>query len=177
MKLVSTKKIIITPFLLLDSCLLPLNTAHKRSLRRLYFTGVCLSTLGQGLQQGGRGLHQGGVCIQGGLHLGRFCIPRWGGSASRGSTSREGLHPGGRGVYIQAGSASGGSASRGSVSRGSASRGVGQTALPTLGYYGMQSTSGRYASYWNAFLFIYLFCLRNAKPINCHFQCITSEFP
>ena len=32
-------------------------------------------------------------------------------------------------------------------------RGVGQTLLPRhIGYYGIRSTSGRYASYWNAFL-------------------------
>ena len=52
----------------------------------------------------------------------------------------------------------GGSASRegvctqvGSASRGFAARGVGQT--PHIGYYGVWSISGRYASYWNAFLF------------------------
>ena len=35
----------------------------------------------------------------------------------------------------------------------SASRGlVGQNPPPPIGYYGIRSTSGRYASYWNAFL-------------------------
>ena len=31
--------------------------------------------------------------------------------------------------------------------------GGGQTSPPRIGYYGIQSTSGRYAYYWNAFLF------------------------
>ena len=64
-------------------------------------------------------------------------LPRAGG----GSASRVSLHPGGvclgesayRGVCIQ--------------------RGVGQTPSP-IRYYGIQSTSGRYTSYWNAFLFL-----------------------
>ena len=126
--------------------------------------------------------HGGRVCNRGGGSAsgGGKSASRWGlhpdvglhpdgGLYPGGSTSREGLHPGGRG-----------STSKGSVSKGSTSRRVGQTTIHTLGYYGMQSTSGRDASYWNAFLFIYLFCwgcLRNAKPINCHFQCITSKFP
>ena len=52
------------------------------------------------------------------------------GSASRGYASRRGLHPGG--------SASG--------------RGAGR---PIIRYYGIWSTSGWYASYWNAFLFYF----------------------
>ena len=51
------------------------------------------------------------------------------GSASRASASKEGLHSGG-GFYIQGGW---------------------QTSPP--GYYGIRSTSERYASYWNAFFF------------------------
>ena len=62
-----------------------------------------------------------------------------------------------RGVCLQGGSASRESASRGSVSRGSLHPwgGVGQ--IPPqryMGYYRIQSTSERYPSYWNAFLFI-----------------------
>ena len=38
---------------------------------------------------------------------------------------------------------------------GSASGGIGQTPLRYMGYYGLWSTSRWYASYWNAFLFIY----------------------
>ena len=38
---------------------------------------------------------------------------------------------------------------------GSASRGVGQTP-PPIRYYGIRSTSGRYASYWNAFLCLFI---------------------
>ena len=37
-------------------------------------------------------------------------------------------------------------------------RGVGGWADPPFGYYGIRSTSGRYASYWNAFLFYVNFC-------------------
>ena len=77
-------------------------------------------------------VHGGGVCLQGvsikgDLHL-------WG-SASRGSAYMGGLH-GGR------------SASRG----GSASRGELDRPLP-FRCYGILSTSGRYASCWNAFLY------------------------
>ena len=103
-----------------------------------------------------RGSASRGVCLQGasasgvgGLHQGA------------------GLHPGGRGVCIQEGwgSASGGglSASRGYASWGSASGGSasGGSCIqgrlgrrPSIGYYGIQSTSRRYASYWNAHLFV-----------------------
>ena len=59
------------------------------------------------------------------------------------------------GVCIQGdpvGSASGESTFRGSrsASRGVCIRGLGR---PPTGYYWIRSTSGRYASYWNAFLF------------------------
>ena len=67
------------------------------------------------------------------LHL---CVILFtGGSASEGVCIQGGLHPGG-------------SASRGSASEG---EGVGQIP-PQIGYYGTRSTSGWYASYWNAFL-------------------------
>ena len=44
----------------------------------------------------------------------------------------------------------------GSAPRGSASgeRGSWSDPLRYMRYYGIQSTSGRYASYWNAFLFL-----------------------
>ena len=35
----------------------------------------------------------------------------------------------------------------------SASRGWADHPFPPIGYYGIRSTSGRYASYWNAFLY------------------------
>ena len=87
------------------------------------------------------------------------CLSVHGVSASEGSLSGGGLHPAGD---LHPGGR--GSASRGEEvciqgSGGSASRGVGQT---PLGYYGMQSMSGWYASYWNAFLFlvsVYLCCM------------------
>ena len=62
-----------------------------------------------------------------------------------------------RGVCIKGGSASGGFCmwgvlhpGGGSVSGGSASGGLGRPPR----YHGIRSTSGRYASYWNAFLFL-----------------------
>ena len=130
-------------------------TAHKRSLQRLCFYGLCLS------RGGGLGLCPGGSLSRGvsvpGGSLSRGLCPRGvsvqeglcpGGSLSRGSLSRGslsgvlcpeggicprgGLCPG-RGVYLQAG--------------GSLSRGVSVRETPHT------VTSGRYASYWNAFLF------------------------
>ena len=68
--------------------------------------------------------HDWGSCLQGRLPPGGL-VP----------TGEEGLHQGE------------------SASRGSASRGVGQTPLRYMGYYGIWSTNGQYASYWNAFLF------------------------
>ena len=71
---------------------------------------------------------------QGGLHPGRGLHPGGGG-----------LHPGG-GVCIQEG---------GLHLGGLHPVGVGRPYPPTryMEYYGIRSTSGRYASYWNAFLF------------------------
>ena len=97
---------------------------------------------------------QGGVCIRGDEHPG--------GSASRGglhpdgSASKGGLHP--RGICIQGGLHPG---AGGLYPGGLHSRGAGQTpqilhpwglGRSLQGYCGIQSTSGRYASYWNAFL-------------------------
>ena len=88
-------------------------------------------------------------------------------------TGGGGLPPGGSlppgGVCIQGGlHPGGGSASGGSVCRGvciweeSASRGG--WADPPIGYCGIRSTSGRYASYWNAFLLTNLdTCFTGAK--------------
>ena len=134
-------------------------TARRRSLGQgNIFTGVCLSTGvgGQylagfpasitghmtegstwecggsasrvdvppgGSASRGWGLHLEGVCILGGVCIWGLCLQgEWG------------LHPG-------VGGHPGGG-------RGSASRGVGQT---PMGYYGLRSKGGRYASYWNAF--------------------------
>ena len=63
------------------------------------------------------------------------------------SVHRGGLHPGGLHPGVSASGREvdlhpGGSAFR--------RRGVGR---PPIGYYGIQSTNGWYASYWNAFLF------------------------
>ena len=80
------------------------------------------------------------------LHL---CVIRFtgGGSVSGGSASRGwGLHPGGsasRGRVCIRGVPIGGVCIQGSL-----------TVPPPIRYYGIQSMSGRYASYWNIFLFI-----------------------
>ena len=131
----------------MGSCrMLLVATGRKRSSGQgNVFTGVCLSTGGGSAQWGmprergvclggsvqGGGLHPG----MGGLHPGRGVCIQGGGSASRegGSASREGT-----------------SASRKVCIRGCLHprRGGGQTPLP-----GIRSTSGRYTSYWIAFLF------------------------
>ena len=101
---------------------------------KVIFSQVCLIP-----SVHGGGVCIQGVCIQGGLHLRGLHL---GGSASRGS-------------------ASGGSASGGSASSGVCIWGVGRT---PLGYYGIQSTSGLYASYWNAFLsFIFKYVYKTRK--------------
>ena len=96
----------------------------------------------------GGGLHPEGGLNLGVMHLGGLHL---GGYASRGgSASRRGLHPGGvciQGVMHLGGLHLGSSASRGVCIQ----RVVGQP-RPTIRYYEIQSTSRRYASYWNAFL-------------------------
>ena len=171
MKFVSTKKFIITLFLLLDPCLLPFTTARKRSLRRLCFHRGLSVHMGAGSATGEGGLHRGegslhpdgvciqmwvciqmGVCIQGALHPERVCIQGGGG-----------LHPGGlyqRGLHLG---------------------GLGRPPSIPLDTMGCSQQAGEtHPTGMHSCLFIYLFCwgcLRNAKPINCHFQCITSKFP
>ena len=131
-------------------------TARNSSRGKVLFSQACVIP----------SVHRrGGVCLRRGLHPG-------------GSMPMGGLHPGGGGVRIQRGeSASRGvclggvclwrSAYRGVCLGEIASRGwgvciqeagglhpedggVGQT--PPIGYHGIWQTSGRYASYWNAFL-------------------------
>ena len=110
------------------------------------------------MSQGG-----GGSVYRGrGLHLGEGCLLLEEGSAFRGrestSASKEGGQHLAEGCLLQGS----GSASRGSAfgGRGSGSRGIRHTSSPLshpirsyLGYYGIWSTSERYASYWKAFLF------------------------
>ena len=74
-----------------------------------------------------RGVYNRGVCIRGVSTSGGVCI----GDVCMGGGMD--LHPG-----------------RVCIQEGSAPRGW---ADPPIGYYGIQSTNGRYASYWNAFLF------------------------
>ena len=107
-------------------------TARKRRLGQGYvLTPVCHSVYGEGnwlpsmyhRSHDSACLHQGGVCLQEGLHLG-------------GSTSRGVCIEGGICMQLVGGG------------------GLGR---PTMGYYGIRSTSGRYASYWNTFLLLSVF--------------------
>ena len=129
-------------------------TACKRNLGQSnVFTHVCHSVhRGKVSASGGRDLHPGGVCLQGGS-ASRGSDSR--GSASRGSASGGRLHLGrvciqgvclGE-VYIQWGRLE-----------------LGQTPskIHGIGYYGirlylylLRSTSGWYASYCNAFLLLF----------------------
>ena len=95
------------------------------------------------------GLHPGTVCIQGeGLHPGKG-----------------GLHPGGRGLHPRGSAIRGaciqgvsiqwstsGGLHLGSLHPGGSASGRIPHPLRYMGYYGVRSESGRYASYWNAFL-------------------------
>ena len=108
-------------------------TARKQSLRQgNIFTSVCHSFCprGEGVCIQGGGLHWGvcrqGVCIQGGLPTAI-------------------LHPGGvclQEVCIQ---------EKVCIQRGVCIQ-VGWADPFPIRYYGIRSTSGRYTSYWNAFL-------------------------
>ena len=119
-------------------------TAHKRSLQRLCFYGLCPAG-GLGLYPGGslsrRGSVQGVLC-PGGLCLGfsvQGGLSVQGGSLSGGSLCRQGGLCTGRGSLSRQGGLCPG--------RGVSVQGVSVGETPhTL-------TSGRYASYWNAFLF------------------------
>ena len=85
----------------------------------------------------------GGLHAEGGLHLG-------------------GLHPGGACIQGK-GFASGGVCIQGGLHMG----------RPPPEYHRIRSTSGRYASYWNAFLFSFLFELfKCANSFNNLFPCI-----
>ena len=105
-------------------------TARKRSCGKVMFLHLSVS---HSVHRGA--LHPGGLHPRG-LLPGFVCI-------------QGDLHP-------EAGSASTGSLHPG----GSASRRVWADPPPPIGYHRIRSTSGRYASYWNAFLFslyLYLF--------------------
>ena len=106
-----------------------------------------------GLHWGGKrsqlsgGLLLSGVCIRGsastgiciwGVCIRGICIQRKGGL----HPGEGGLHPGEEGLHTG---------------------GIGQTTTPPKGYYGIRSTSGRYASYWNAFLFFIFLVDINVK--------------
>ena len=102
-------------------------TTRKRSLGQgNVFKRVCHSVHSGWLPNLHHRSHDQGVCIQGGLPT-----RQEGGSASSGvgqtplGLSTGGLHP----------------------------EGLGRSPPRYMGYYGIWSTSGRYASYWNASLF------------------------
>ena len=145
-------------------------TARKRSLGKgNVFTGVSLSTEGW-LPSTHYRSHDWGVCIQGGMHPGGVCLQ--GGSASGGlgrppspdtwdatgyGQQLDGTHP------TEMLSYSGASRRGLPLGRGVFSIwGVGQTSPRYMGCYRIRSTTGRYASNWNAFLFRWnfkkLFC-------------------
>ena len=124
-------------------------TARKRSLGQgNIFTGVCLST-GRGVgfpaciachMTGGSASR--GVCLQGRGFASRGDMHPGGSASGVRSAFRGCLPPGAGGlhpevIYIQEGLHPGG---------------WGRPPLRYMGYFGIQSTSGRYASYWNAFL-------------------------
>ena len=120
--------------------------------------GLCPSMHHRSHDQGG--LCPGGVSLSGGLCPRGVSVQ--GGSLSKGGISVQrglclgGLCPGGlclRGVSVWGGSLFGGSLSGGSLSRGRVSvREIPRTETPRT------VTSGRYASYWNAFLLKIIFC-------------------
>ena len=99
------------------------------------FTGVSLSGGGGGLPACSTG-HMTGGSASWGLH------PGGGGVCIQGD---EGLHPGGWAVPPSHVCLWGGSDRRPPLHP-----------QKYMGYYRIRSTSGRYASYWNAFLFIFL---------------------
>ena len=129
-------------------------TARKRSLRRLCFYR-CLS------------VHRGGFSIRGGSpSQGGFSIQ--GGSPSGGSPSGGVLHPGG--FSIRGGSPSEGVLHPGgfSIWGGSPSGGFSiWGASPSGGWLSIRSMCGRYASYWNAFLFNNHFIIIGIFPRLC----------
>ena len=135
-----------------------LSTGHVEG-GSLHPEGVCLEGgVHPGESASGGGLHPG-VCLQGGLPTG--------GSAYGGVVSIQG-------VCLQEGSAYGGSASGGlhrvggSASWGGVCIQEGWAKTPTyMGYYGIRSTRGRYASYWNAFLFKVIFWMLPKVHVNC----------
>ena len=54
-------------------------------------------------------------------------------------------------------------------------RGSARGNLHPVGYYGVQSTSGQYASYWNAFLCILVFFQNSHSWYYCHFCAASNE--
>ena len=81
-----------------------------------------------------------------------------------------GMHPGG-GICIQ----EGGSASRGVCLQGVCIQAGLDRPPPSIRYYRIQSTSGRYAFYWNAFLLIYATAFKITLKFNyclLYFSCI-----
>ena len=115
-------------------------TARKRSLQRLHFY-TCLSVI---LFTGGTWVARGacmavghawyGACVAGGMHGEGACMT---GGAWQGACVAGGMH--GRGVCM-----AGGMCDRGMH---------GRTHMPPSRHYEIQSMSGWYSFYWNAFFF------------------------
>ena len=102
------------------------------------FTGVCLSTGGHAWQRGG--MHWG-ACVVGACMVREACV-------AEGCVHGRGMHGGG-GMHGREGYAWQGECMAGGAYVG----GCGGASLRGR-YYEIRSMSGRYASYWNAFLYL-----------------------
>ena len=135
---------------ILTSAQIGLITTRKRSLRRLCFYR-CLSVYRRGMH--GRWVCVLGVCMAGGMHT-------WQGVSMAGACMAGGCVVGGCVVG-------------GCVVGGCVVRGPAWHAGPTGRYYEIQSMSGRYASYWNAFLFNNKICFEIGLKLN--YGSVTNE--
>ena len=115
---------VIVVIILKESLLQPANEVCEGNV----FTGVCLSTGERCVSQNalGRG------CVS--QHALRGCLPR--------------------GVFVQGVSAQDGVCPGGCLPGGVADTPTRTRGRPPSRYYGIRSTSRRYASHWNAFLFL-----------------------
>ena len=150
-------------------------TARKRSLRRLCFHR-CLFVHGAGSLSGGRGHLCPGGLYPGGLYPGGLCLGRGhlcpGGVCPRGvSVQGRGYLCPGEGVSLSRG---GGSLTRGVsmgegayLCRGFSVQGVSVQGTSLSGRPPRTVTCGRYASYWNAFLFSLEIDLMRRSRIFC----------
>ena len=96
--------------------------------------------------------------------------PQWGGGHAwqRGVHGREDMH--GEGVCMAGGGAC--------MAGGMCGRGTCMACMPPCRYYKIWSMSGRYVSYWNAFLLAHVACTISAPQIlHYFFICVAKEIP